>query len=308
MNTTSIDLGDESIEVAEFGSGAGPALTVFGGVHGDEWEGIVAARMFAASLVADEIHGRIRIVAVANPPAHRALTRTSPPDGLNLARVFPGRSDGSITERLAHALTTELIAGADLFVDLHSAGEHYEMPVFAGYWAGGPTGEASGDAARAFGAPILWKHTSIGPGRTIGAAAECGVAAVYVEGSGGGQLRGGDLDIYLRGLRRLSFHLGLIDAPPLPPALPPLVIEEGDGNVDSSLCCTVAGLCVTRVRTGDDVAAGTTLAEIVGEDGEVLERLTSPFPARVMMLRRTAPICAGDGVAMLAPHADRDRV
>ena len=299
-----LDVGDETVEVCHIDAGQpGRTLAVIAGVHGDELEGIVAARLFAAGLDPNGLRGRLRLVTVANPPAHRAMSRTSPVDGANLARVFPGTADGSVSSRIAHALTREVIAGADLFVDLHSAGQHYEMPLFAGYYAGQPAGAASAAsaaAASAFGAPVIWRHDTIGPGRTIGAAADLGVPALYVEGTGGGGLRGSDVDAYVTGLRRLLALLEMTDERFAAPE-PPLVIAEGDGNVDSSLTCDVAGLCVTRTSVGAVVVEGTLLADIVDERGAVAEQVRSPVAGRVMMLRRTAPVVPGEGIAMLAP-------
>src|SRR6185437_5340429 len=145
----------------------------------------VASRLFLAHLDAlspDALGGRVKVVPVSNPLAFAARSRTSPPDGGNLARVFPGRADGSVTERIAHLLTREVIEGADLLVDLHSAGARYEMPVFAGFVSDAPMGARSGEATAAFGAPMVWEHLGSGPGRSMSAAGELGVASIYVEG------------------------------------------------------------------------------------------------------------------------------
>lgn len=298
------DLG-EGVQLAVSVSGhrAGPVLAVLGGVHGDELEGILAARLLINELAArpeEELRGQVRVVAVSNPAAHAVRTRTSPIDGANLARVFPGRLDGTITERIAQVITDQVIAGADLLVDLHSAGANYVMPVFAGYVSGGATGERSADAARAFGAPLVWEHHSTGPGRSLGAAAALGVPSLYVEGSGGGGLLGADLDVYVGGLRRLVSWLGITgdsyDSP-----VNPILLRGGDGDVDASYSCSVDGYCITRVEVGVAVATGTLLAEILADDGSLREQVRSNSPGTVMMLRRRAEIVAGDAIAMLGP-------
>ena len=43
-------------------------------------------------------------------------------DTLDLNRVFPGDRGGSHTERLAAALTTHAIDGAEIVIDLHGGG------------------------------------------------------------------------------------------------------------------------------------------------------------------------------------------
>lgn len=279
---------------------AGATVAVLGGVHGDEPEGILAAGALIADLEGRALAGCVRVVSVANPAAAAQGARVAAGDD-NLARVFPGDPDGSPAQRIAHHLTHELIAGANLLIDLHSAGRHYEMPVFVGYDVSGPAGAA--EAAAAFGAPVLWRHPEIGPGRSLSAATALGVPSIYVEGSGGGGVRGTDLDIYRDGLLRVLAHLGIVDGAPAPgPA--PRVISRGDGNVDASLAATVDGFCVTRVEVGDAVLPTQPIAEIRGADGRILETITSRTPGFVMMLRRTAAVRAGDGIAMIADLED----
>lgn len=286
------------------GTEPGPRVAVLGGVHGDELEGIVAAGQLVARLRTASVQGQVDVVAVANPLAHAALRRTSPDDDANLARVFPGAADGSPTQRIADLLTREVIFPADLLVDLHSAGAHYEMPVFVGFDGSGPTAVASRAAAEAFGAPVVWRHSAVQPGRSISTAAAAGVASIYVEGSGGGGLRGADLDVYLGGTLRVLARLGVIAAEHADvgaPATDPVHLDGGDGDVDSSLAGTVDGLCVTRAEIGADLDAGDVVAEIVGIDGTALEVLRAPRAGRLMMLRRTAAVRRGDGIAMLGP-------
>ena len=60
------------------------------------------------------------MVHVANMPSF--LGRTiyfSPVDGKNLNRAYPGRKDGTVSERIAYAITTEVIERADYVLDLH---------------------------------------------------------------------------------------------------------------------------------------------------------------------------------------------
>jgi predicted deacylase len=300
-----IELGDGyQLEIEEFaGARPGAVLAVLGGVHGDELEGVTAARVFRRyldALPADALRGTVRIVAVSNPAAFAARQRCSPVDGANLARVFPGTADGTLTQRIAHAITTQVIAGADLMVDLHSAGMNYEMPVFAGYIVDTPTGPRSGAATYAFGAPVVWEHVGGNPGRSMSAAEDLGVPSIYVEGSGGGGLVGDDLDVYVAGLIRLAQWLEIIDGPLAAPQ-PPLVFSGEDGDTDESLACSTDGFCVTRVRSGARVAKATLLAEILDEHGNSIEQLFSPRDGTVMMLRRRAEVQAGDGIVMLGP-------
>src|SRR4051812_27750797 len=83
--------GDDGFTLIEIDGGHdGPTLSVVGGVHGDEFEGVVACLALADGLAGREIRGRVRLVPVAHEAAHRSSLRSSPIDGRNLARTFPG--------------------------------------------------------------------------------------------------------------------------------------------------------------------------------------------------------------------------
>jgi predicted deacylase len=287
------------------GASNGPRVSVLGGVHGDERVGVLAAWLLLAHLEqlgADRLRGTVEVVPVANPPAFRARRRTNPIDGANLARLFPGNERGTTSERLAYVITKELISGADLLVDLHSAGTDYAMPLFAGYVAHPATDSLAAGACRAFAAPLTWEHVGSNPGRSLAAARGLEVASIYVEGSGGPGLDRAEVDAYFGGLVRVLEQLGMLEATSAPaPAPEPVILRGGDGNTDALARCESSGLCVTQARPGDIVTAGEVIAEVIDERGALAERIRADRSGTVMMLRRAADVVAGDGIVMLGP-------
>jgi predicted deacylase len=91
------------IPVACVKNGAGPRILLMAGNHGDEYEGQVALGKLIRDLEPDEVSGRIIILPSANFPAAMAGMRTSPLDGGNLNRSFPGDPYGGPTEQRRHA-------------------------------------------------------------------------------------------------------------------------------------------------------------------------------------------------------------
>ena len=87
--------GSVMIPVAVIRNGDGPTALLTGGNHGDEYEGPLALFELARTLDPAEVRGTVIIVPALNYPAFRAGTRTSPIDGGNLNRSFPGRPDGT---------------------------------------------------------------------------------------------------------------------------------------------------------------------------------------------------------------------
>jgi len=300
---TSFDAGDGAqIEVLTVtGDRPGPTVSVLGGVHGDELEGIAAARVLARRAAESLVAGRLRVVAVANPLAFAARSRLTPLDGSNLARCFPGRPDGTVTERVADGLTATVIAGSDLVIDLHSAGAAYSMPLFVGCLGGeDDLAKRSIEAATTFGAPLGWLHESIGPGRSTSAALALGIPVIYAEGGGGAALVRDEVITYVEGVERILSTLGHLSTPPTEPG-PTAWLLGGDGDVDASTSASSDGWCMTAVHAGDQVSAGDLVAELIDGDGEVVERIVAPRSATVMMLRRRAEVVAGDGIVMYGP-------
>lgn len=82
------------------------------------------------TIKADELSGRVIIVPGMNYPAFRASKRTSPIDGGNMNRLFPGNPVGTITEKIADYFQRTLLPLADFVIDFHSGGKSMEFLPF----------------------------------------------------------------------------------------------------------------------------------------------------------------------------------
>ncbi len=109
------------------GGSPGRTALVMAGNHGDEYPGQVTIMRLLRELEPQEVRGRLILIPAINMPAAKAATRLSPLDGKNLNRAFPGRADGTVTEVIAHYLTTVLFPMADIVVDLHTGGRSMDF-------------------------------------------------------------------------------------------------------------------------------------------------------------------------------------
>jgi predicted deacylase len=117
------------------GAQPGPTLALIAGTHGSEVAPIVALQRVRGTLDPTALRGTVLIVHVANMPSF--LGRTiyySPVDGKNLNRVYPGRSDGTVSERIAFAITRDIIERADYLVDIHSGDGNESLRPYT-YWS-----------------------------------------------------------------------------------------------------------------------------------------------------------------------------
>lgn len=288
------------------GRDPGPTLAVLGGVHGNEYGGVLSARRLGKLLRTLAFRGTVKIAAPAHPAAWRYDQRVCPEDGLNLARVFPGDPGGRPTERVAAHLTAELIVGADLVIDLHTAGAYADMPLLAGFHADGTSlAERAAGAARAFAARVTWEHPELPPGRSLSAAEELDAPAIYVESAGCGRTRVEQMRGYLDGLHRVLEHLGMVEHAPASEAEPFVVRSPGDtdGGVHARagrVGAPADGLFVMAAAVADRVDEGDLLGELWDEHGDVVARITSPHEGVVMMLRTHTRVAKLDTLAIVA--------
>ncbi len=99
-----------------------PGVAIFGGTHGNEWEGQVAVKRLCADLNPQELCGRVILVPQLSESACRANTRTSPLDGVNMNRAFPGNPRGSISYRISNFVKSRIFPQVGVVLDIHSGG------------------------------------------------------------------------------------------------------------------------------------------------------------------------------------------
>jgi predicted deacylase len=277
----------------------GKILVAIAGVHGDEYEGVQAIHEIFHQLDPDEMSGLFLAVPVANVPAHWAVSRHSPVDFLNLARIFPGRPDGTLTERLAHHLSEKVISHADFLVDLHSAGIKYLIPPLVGYGIGDSEwASVSKEAAAIFGTPVVWGHPGEVPtGRTISEADRRGISWLYVEASGGGRIRPEELPYYKDGLLNLLKFLKILPGRAEPrPVRYQLV---GKGDIDQAISSNTAGFFVPMVQVLERVARNRIVGLVRDLFGETVEEIRAQQEGYVILLRALPIVYPGETVCVI---------
>lgn len=201
------------IPIAVIQNGSGPTAIVEGGNHGDEYEGPIVISELIRDLDPASIQGRLILLPAINVHAAMAGRRTSPVDGLNFNRTFPGDPRGSITEQISSFVADEIFPLADAFLDLHSGGSSLDLLMSAVIE---PTDDAelhrkNVAAALAFAAPVTVVIGNLGDPRTSTAAAcRAGLVTVGTEMGGGGTVSPEALTICRDGVRNVLAHLGVL--------------------------------------------------------------------------------------------------
>jgi predicted deacylase len=106
-----------------------PGVAVFGGTHGNEYEGQVAVKRLCTDLEAKEVRGRVILIPQLSETACRAHERRSPEDGVNMNRAFPGNAKGTLSYRIANFVKTQIFPRVGVVIDIHAGGKEAVFPL-----------------------------------------------------------------------------------------------------------------------------------------------------------------------------------
>ncbi len=293
-------------------NGEGPSALLTGGNHGDEYEGITALLKLANSLEAEDVHGRVIIVPMMNVPAAQVGRRTSPMDGGNLNRSFPGDPDGSVTEQIADYFTRYLVPLVDVVLDLHSGGRTLDIiPFGASHQLEDKALQRRAvEGAKAFGAPTAMLMFELDAAKLFDTAVESqGKVFIATELGGGGSTNPERMAIAERGVRNFLIHFGLIDRGLIDgelesPETPQVFVDMPDAS------CYVqsehTGLLELTLALGETVREGEVIARIY----DMTRTGAAPVEYRakrsgVLVARRFPSLVnMGDTIAVIAEVVD----
>jgi uncharacterized protein len=277
------------------GATDGLRLSLIGGIHGCEYSSIAAVTRVMTELDTSELAGSITAVPVVSMESFRQRSPfVVPADGKNLNRCFPGSLDGTYTDVLARSIFDDLIAPADVLLDLHGGDQVEGLEPFAIYEAS-PVEERAHAIATAFNLPYVVreerKEGGLG-GLTTSAAAEAGIPGVIAEAGGRGLLEEHAVAQLAGGVRNVLRRLEMLPGEPEPP-------PAGQRRVGSFvwLRAKQAGWWDSAVTAGDEVAAGGLLGRVRDLWGDVLEEVAAPQDG-VILFVTTSPAVGDDGLLL----------
>jgi predicted deacylase len=124
-----------SIPVAVFhGAKPGPTLALVSGAHGTEYASIIALEKLIGMLNPAEISGTVIIVPLVNIPSfERKVPHVNPVDGKSMNRMYPGKMDGTQTDRASFLITKHVVEQCDHLIDLHGGDLDESLRQYS-YW------------------------------------------------------------------------------------------------------------------------------------------------------------------------------
>ncbi|HLE42737.1 MAG TPA: M14 family metallopeptidase, partial [Methylomirabilota bacterium] len=202
------------------GARPGPVLALVAGTHGSEYTSVLALQRLRPRLVPARMAGSVILVHVANPPCFYGRRVYYGPDGKNLNRVYPGAADGTLSERIAHAVTREVIDRCTHLADMHCGDGNEACRPYA-YWvvSGNPGVDAgSRELALAYGLDhiVVDRGRPRDPARSLytsNTAILRGKPAITTESGGVGRTDEASVGNHERGASGLIAELGIMDLP-----------------------------------------------------------------------------------------------
>jgi uncharacterized protein len=275
------------------GAKPGPRLVVTAGVHGSEFCSIEAAQRLL-EMAPQDIAGTLLVLPIVNLEAFRKRSiYIVPADGKNLNRVFPGRPDGSASERLADWLVTNAYAQADAYVDLHGGDLNEALVPFVIY----PDGdERAKEMAVIFGLPNV--IVTKAKGFSISAASARGVPAILAEASGNGLWDDSLVAPLVDGVKRVMQLISMRAGNPASPRCPPLI------QTLTFISSPVDGLWYPSQLIGASVVVDQALGEVRDLKGERLVLVNAPATGTVLFQMTSLSVNAGE--ALLGIGSPRD--
>jgi N2-acetyl-L-2,4-diaminobutanoate deacetylase len=252
------------IPVALVSGGKGPTVIVEGGNHGDEYEGPITICELIRELDPGQVQGRLILLPAINVHAVIGGQRTSPVDGANFNRTFPGDPQGTITHQISAYVSDHIFPIADAFLDLHSGGSSLDILPSAIIE---PTDDPdllrrNIAAVQAFDAPMIVVISNLGERRTSTAAAcRAGLVTVGTEMAGGGTVSLDALAICRRGVRNVLAHLGVLPPEMAEPRRQESKLLELQG-VKAYVFASMDGIFEPFHANGRDVQAGEAAGRI----------------------------------------------
>jgi predicted deacylase len=279
----------------------GPVLALVAGTHGYEYTSIIALPRVLARLDPKRMSGSVILVHMASPPTFYGRRIYYGPDGKNLNRMYPGDPSGTIMERIAHAITTEVIDKSTHLIDMHCGDGNESLRPYS-YWM--ISGNESIDAASremvlAFGLDhiVIDTNRPADPKKSIYTSTTAtvrGKPAITVESGGMGLTDETSVGAQEAGAMSVVSHLKIMDAPSVRAANPVWYDKT------EVLRAPVTGIWRPVVDQKDFVAKDALIGRILDPFGNTVREIRAPFAGEMLYVVGTPPVTEGEPLGFVA--------
>jgi predicted deacylase len=289
-----------SIPVVVFrGARPGPVLALVSGAHGTEYTSIIALERLIQSLDPAQISGTVIVVPLVNLASFaQKVPHVNPVDGKSMNRFYPGKPDGTQTERASYLITRQVVERCDYLVDYHGGDLDENLRPYA-YWpkSGNPRHDAAThDMVLAFGLDhiIVWSDRPKDPNASRyldNTANTRGKPAIAVEAGYSGTVKTDDVALLVNGTLSLMRYLKML------PGTPSMVEHPvWFGKIDT-VASEQAGIFYPLVQRGTYVEAGMKIGYVTDYFGKTIYEAHAPAAGVVLYICGVPSMKKDDTVA-----------
>lgn len=285
------------------GEQPGPVFTIIAGVHGYEYPPIVATQKLMQEIDVSQLKGTLLFVPIANTASF--YTRTpflNPQDKKNLNNAFPGNPRGTITERLAHFITTHIIPKTDVLLDIHGGDACEDLLPFVCYYDNTKKPEQTALAKElsvnsGFQYVVSYPYTIVDtePAKyTFKQAVQDGKTALSIECGKLGNVQNENVDLIKTGVYNMLATMGMYTNGT--GGHPNIIYRNKQTYIKSNR----NGIFYSQLKAGDVVQKDAIVGHTTDEFGVTLETYQASQEGIVLYMLGTPPINKGDTVMCIS--------
>src|SRR5271170_5354212 len=281
------------------GARPGPVLALVSGAHGTEYSSIIALERVIAELDPAQLSGTVIVVPLLNIASfEQKVPHVNPVDRKSMNRFYPGKADGTQTERALFVVTKEVVDRSTYLIDYHGGDLDESLRPYA-YW--GPTGRPEQDRVSkemvlAFGLNhiIIWSERPTDPAATRyldNTASVRGKPSIVVEAGHAGTVETDDVGLLVNGTLSTMRALKMIPGEPHyienPVWLGKVVDVISDGP----------GIWYPLVRRGTYVQEGMEIGYVTDYFGKVILEARARVAGVILHVNAVPSLKKGDNIA-----------
>jgi len=287
------------------GAKPGKVLAIVSGAHGTEYASILAVERLIAELEPSELSGIVILVPLVNVPSFEAkVAHVNPVDGKSMNRMYPGKADGTQTERASYAITRQIVERCDHLIDLHGGDLDESLRPYS-YWT--KSGNAKQDAvSREMVLAFGLDHIIISADRPKdpqasryleNTATTRGKPSLTAEAGHAGTTEPGDVGALVQGCRGVMRYLAML----------PGAVTKVENPVWIEKVATVTsestGIFYPAVKRGTYVQQGMKLGHITDYVGKTIAEARAPASGIVLFIRAVPSMTRGETIANIGVPA-----
>ena len=287
------------------GQKRGPVLALVSGAHGTEYTSIIALEKLINVLDPSQITGTVILVPLVNIQSfEQKVPHVNPIDNKSMNRFYPGKADGTQTERASFLITEQVVDRCEYLIDYHGGDLDESLRPYA-YWA--PTGKETQDRISkemvlAFGLDhiIIWRDrpTDLDATRYLDNTSTVrGKPSIVVEAGYAGVVEADDVTLLVDGTLNTMRALKMLSGDPRlisnPVWLDRIVDVLSDGP----------GIWYPLVKRGTYVQEGMKLGFVTDYFGKLIFEARAPVSGVILHINAVPSLKKDDNIADIAAIA-----